>query len=117
MAETNVAPVWKITAIILYLVSIVLSLIMGRLFVGLGLPLLLFALWYIAWSIWNRPQADEEPKEEIASEDTSELADNSVESIRQQYINGNISEEEFEKNLEQSLEDEKSQKELSLEDD
>jgi uncharacterized membrane protein len=71
---------------------------------GVVVPALLIGLWYLAWRVWRVFRMHEQRLEDqTRSEDTT--PEDPVEELKQRYAAGELSEAEFERELERLLED------------
>ena len=80
---------------------------MQQILIGIALPLFVLAIGYLSWRVWRvfrlyEKRLERETTTESSKEQTEQ---DTVETLKVEYADGKLSEEEFEAELEQVLAD------------
>jgi len=99
---------WKIGAAVCYgFFFLYTVIIMQQILIGIALPLFVLAIGYLSWRVWRvfrlyEKRLERETTTESSKEQTEQ---DTVETLKAEYADGKLSEEEFEAELEQVLAD------------
>jgi uncharacterized membrane protein len=106
MSPPSIPRTWKVGLAAFYVTFFLYAvIILASPLVGVVVPALLIGLWYLAWRAWRVFRMHEEKLEDETQRDNEPSAD-PVEQLKQRYAAGELTEEEFERELERLLEKE-----------
>lgn len=100
---------WLVALCVLYVLIVVYAVVvMQQILLGVFLPALVVGLAYVAWRVWRVFRMHEQKLEEetrtTGGRPREETAENPVETLKRRYADGELSDAEFERELERLLE-------------
>lgn len=105
MLTPSIPRTWKVSVGVLYVLFFLYAVVvMQQILLGLLLPAFLIALVYVGWRVWRLFRMHERKLEAETEELETTSPEDPVETLKQRYAAGELTEEELEAQLEELLE-------------